>query len=54
MNGDAEKEDLKEDLHEKHYPPVEVAEARIEQALLKYAVSVDKATPPKKESKVRL
>ena len=39
---------------ERRYPPLDVAEARIKQALLKYKVTVDRVTPISEKEKVRL
>jgi len=48
-NKDAQKE-----LVDSHYPPLDVAKARIKQALLKYQVRVGRTTPTQEKGKVRL
>ena len=39
---------------ERNYPPIEVAEARIKQSLLRYKVAVEKTMPTAEKEKVRL
>ena len=51
---DTKEKDVKEESKEKRYPSIEVAEARIKQALLKYKVTVDRVTPTSEKEKVRL
>ncbi len=51
---DTKDEAAKEELRERHYPSVEIAEARIKQALLRYKVAVERTTPMDEEEKVRL
>lgn len=43
-----------EDIKERHLPSLDVAEARIAQALIRYKVRVTKGALPKEEEKVRL
>ena len=51
---DTKEKDVKEESEEKRYPSIEVAEARIKQALLRYKVTVDRVTPTSEKEKVRL
>ena len=51
---DTEDRDVKGDSVEKRYPSLEVAEARIKQALLRYRVTVERSTPTTETQKVRL
>jgi hypothetical protein len=39
---------------DRHYPTVEVAEARIKQALLRYKITIERTTPTTEKEKVRL
>jgi len=54
INEDTKGKDVKKELRERRYPSLEVAEARIKQALLKYKVTVGKVTPTSEKEKVRL
>jgi len=54
INEDTKERDVKKEVREKRYPSLEVAEARIKQALLKYKVTVDRVTPTSEKEKVRL
>ena len=51
---DTEDGDVKRELSEKRYPPVEMAEARIKHALLRYRVMVGRVTPASDKEKVCL
>ena len=51
---DTKEKDVQEESEEKRYPSIEVAEARIKQALLKYKVTVDRVVPTSEKKKVRL
>ena len=51
---DTKTEDTGGELGNKYYPPVEVAEARIKQALLRHKVKVGRVTPASEKEKVRL
>ena len=51
---DTKDEDIKRELSENRYPPVEVAEARIKHALLRYRVMVERVTPTSEKEKVCL
>lgn len=51
---DTEEKDVEEEAVEKRYPSIQVAEARIKQALLKYKVTVDRVVPTSEKEKVRL
>lgn len=46
--------DIKEELRENRYPPIEVAEARIKLALLRHRAMVARVTPTSEKRKVRL
>lgn len=46
--------DIKKELRENRYPPIEVAEARIKQALLRHRAMVARVTPTSEKGKVRL
>ena len=54
MTEDAKDKDVKGELKGKHYPSVEVAEARIKQALLRHRAMVERVTPASEKEKVRL
>lgn len=54
INEDTEVRDEKDESKERRYPSVDIAEARIKQALLKYRVMVDRITPSGEKEKVRL
>ena len=45
---------IQKELSNKRYPPLEVAEARIKQALLRYRVTVERVTPTSEKEEVRL
>ena len=51
---DKKDKDIKKELRESHYPPIEVAEARIKQALLRHRVTVERVTPTSEKEKVCL
>jgi len=51
---DTKNKDIERESREKHYPPIEVAEARIKQALLRYRVTVERVTPTSEKEKVCL
>lgn len=45
---------IEKELSERHYPPLEVAKARIGLALLKYKVAVERSIPASEKEKERL
>jgi len=51
---DTKDEEIKKELRENRYPSIEVAEARIKQALLRYRVMVERVTPTSEKEKVCL
>ena len=51
---DTKTEDIQDKSNDIRYPPIEVAEARIKQALLRYKVTVERVTPTSDKEKVRL
>lgn len=51
---DRKNKDRERELGEKRYPPIEVAEARIKQALLKHKAMVARVTPTSEKEKVCL
>lgn len=51
---DTKDKDVEEELRERRYPSIEVAEARIKQAILRYRVTVERTTPTTEKKKVRL
>ena len=46
--------DVQKELSSSYYPPIDVAEARIKQALLRHKVRVERITPTQEKGKVRL
>lgn len=51
---DSKTEDIQDKPSDRRYPPIEVAEARIKQALLRYRVTVERVAPTSEKEKVRL
>lgn len=51
---DTKNTDIEREPGGKHYPPIEVAEARIKQALLKHRAMLARVTPTSEKEKVCL
>jgi len=51
---DTKNKDIERESGQKYYPPIEVAEARIKQALLKHKAMVARVAPTNEKEKVRL